>query len=89
VTVKGAAVAVKLNADEVLATKFVSPAYTAVTLCVPAGSVVRVRVATPDEFRVPVPSVVKPSLKETDSPLVVRVSAANGLKVAVSTTDCP
>ena len=80
---------VKLNGDEVLVRKFVSPAYTAVRLSAPVGSVVRVRVATPDEFRVPVPSVVVPFMKVTDSPVVMSPPTAYGLNVAVSATDCP
>ena len=41
------------------------------------------------EFSVPVPSVVEPFLKVTDSPPAVRFTTVDGLKVAVSTTDCP
>jgi hypothetical protein len=48
-----------------------------------------VSVATPDEFSVPVPSVVTPFWKDTVSPAVVRLPAADGLSVAVSNTDCP
>ena len=49
-----------LNAGDVLVTKFVSPGYTAVKLAVPTGSVVVEKVATPSEFRFPVPMTVEP-----------------------------
>src|SRR5262249_23701308 len=61
--------------------------YAAVIECGPAASTVVVNVATPDPFRVPVPSVVVPSLKVT-VPVGVAV-VPDGVTVAVNVTDCP
>jgi hypothetical protein len=46
------------------------------------------KVATPDPFSVPVPSVVVPSLKVTASPLPELMGLPLLLTVAVNVTDC-
>ena len=48
------------NAGDVLVTKLVLPGYTAVKLAVPTGNVLVENVATPREFRFPVPIIVEP-----------------------------
>jgi hypothetical protein len=72
----------------VLVLKFVSPAYTAVIVgWAPTLSVLVLKVAV-FPVRVPVPSVVAPSLKVT-MPLGVPAPGEVTLTVAVNVTDCP
>jgi hypothetical protein len=70
--------------------KFVSPAYSAVMEC--AGGLTAsedvLKVAAPEPFSVPVPSVVAPSLNVT-VPLGVPAPGATALTVAVNVTDWP
>jgi hypothetical protein len=69
----------------VLVTKLVSPAYTAVIECDPTDSALVLNVAVPP-LSVPVPIVVRPSLKVT-LPLGVPAPGAVALTVAVKVTD--
>ena len=79
---------VKLRIGEVLALKLVSAAKVDVRVFVPNGRVASVSEAVP-AFSVPVPRLVAPFRKVTDSPLVVRLPAEYGLREAVNVTDCP
>ena len=63
VAVDVGALTVTETAGDVLATKLGVPMYLAVRLYVPAGSDVSESVATPEEFRVPVPSTTEPFMK--------------------------
>ena len=76
------------SAADVLVVKFPSPPYTAVMLCgLPETDKVEVlKVATPDPFSVPVPSVVAPSLKVT-VPVGVPLPLPLAATVAVNVTD--
>ena len=74
------------NTAEVLAEKFVSPPYCAVSECVPAASAEAANVATPLLFRDPVPSAVEPSKKVT---VPVGVPGAVAVTIAVSVTVPP
>ena len=69
---------------EVLAEKFVSPPYCAVSECVPAVSAEVANVAMPLLFRDPVPSAVVPSKNVT-----VPVGVPVAVTVAVSVTTPP
>jgi hypothetical protein len=66
----------------------VSAPYAAVIECVPAVRVVVVRVATPDPFSVPVPSVV-PLFLKVIVPVGMPVLGAFAVTVAVNVTDAP
>jgi hypothetical protein len=72
------------NTAEVLAEKFVSPPYCAVSECVPAVSAEVASVATPLLFRDPVPSAVAPSKNVT-----VPVGVPGAVTVAASVTVPP
>ena len=54
-----------MSAAEVLLLKLVSPLYTAVMLCFPTANVDVVKVALPEEFKVPAPIDVAPSRNVT------------------------
>jgi hypothetical protein len=69
---------------DVLVAKLVSPAYTALSACVPTVNVEVENVATPAAFSKTVPSVVAPSEKVT---LPVMVPAIAEVTVAVSVVD--
>jgi hypothetical protein len=76
---------VTLTAEDVLPAKFVSPLYTAVMLCDPRGSVLRVKTAAPLASNVAFPKGVLPSMKVTlpvGVPLVLEATVA--LKVTLS-----
>ena len=68
--------------------KFPSPPYIAVSVCAPTERTEVLNVATPDPLRVPVPSVVAPSLKET-VPEGIPAPGATANTVAVKVTDSP
>jgi hypothetical protein len=70
----------------VLATKFESPPYCAVSECVPAVNAEVAKVATPLLFKDPVPSAVAPSKKVI---VPVGVPVADAVTVAVSVTVAP
>src|SRR5438093_9233709 len=74
-----------VNAVDVLPTKLPSPPYSAVMLWFPSASDDVVKVAWPDAFSVPVPSVVAPSLNVT---VPVGTPPAE-VTVAVNVTDPP
>ena len=73
-----------VSVEEVLALKLLSPPYTAVMEWLPRLSVLMANVAVPAD-RVPVPSVVAPSLKVT-VPVGVTTKPVT---VAVNVTGCP
>lgn len=81
VGVGGGVVTATRTAFEVLLLKFALPPKTAVTLFDPTGSCMVAKLATPDEFSVPVPSVAIPFIKDT-LPVGVVVPEA-GVTVAV------
>ena len=66
VVVEVGAVIVSVNMLEVEVAKPLSPEYTAVRWSAPAGRLVVASVATPDEFRLPLPRRVSPKKKLTD-----------------------
>ena len=74
------------NTAEVLAEKFVSPPYCAVSECVPAVSAEAANVAMPLLLRDPEPSAVAPSKNVT---IPVGVPGAIAVTVAVSVTVPP
>ena len=81
-------VMVTVAALEVVEAKSVSPVKVAVMALEPSGKVVRLRAAVP-LFSVAMPSVVPPLVKVMVLPLVVRVPALYGERVAVSATGLP
>ena len=73
---------------EVLVAKLESPPYTAVMVRLPATTADVVKVATPDPFTVPVPSVVAPSLNVT-VPVAVPAPGTVTVTDAIKVTVCP
>jgi hypothetical protein len=76
------------RADEALGVKLLSPGYEAVIEWGPRASVEVVKVACRDEFSVPVPMIVLPSLNVT-VPVGVPPPGGTVATVAVNVTDCP
>ena len=64
------------------------PRYFAVILCEATANVLVVSVATPEAFKVPVPSDVAPS-KNSALPAGAPVPGQLTVTVAVNVTDCP
>src|SRR5438093_9609943 len=73
---------------EVLPLKVALPPYDAVIGCEPTASVLVTNVAWPEAFRVPVPSMLEPSLKVT-VPVGVPAPLGFAVTVAVKVTGCP
>ena len=73
------------TAVEVLVVKSVSPTYTAVIECVPTDRLLVLKVATPEEFSVPVPIELLPSRKLT-VPVGVPLPGETAATVAVNVT---
>jgi hypothetical protein len=77
-----------VNADEVLGVKLESPLYTAVTEWLATDKTEVMNVAWSLLLRVPVPSMVVPSLKVT-VPVGVPAPGDTALTLAVKVSDCP
>jgi hypothetical protein len=75
------------TAADVDAEKFVSPEYIAVTECEPTLRLDVINVAAPEEFKVPVPICVAPSLNFTEP--VGTPEPETGEIEAVNVTACP
>jgi hypothetical protein len=77
-----------VSTGDTLTAKFVLPPYSAVIECELSDNAAVAKVATPDPFSVPVPSVAVPSLNVT-VPLAVAAPPPVALTVAANVTDCP
>jgi hypothetical protein len=77
-----------VSAADVLVESVLFPPYTAVIECEPTDNPEVLSVAKPEEFTVPVPNVVAPSLNVT-VPVGVPVAGATTLTVAVKVTGWP
>src|ERR1700735_93330 len=87
VAVFAAAATVKGTAADVDAEKLALPAYTAATECEPTARLEVVNVAAPEEFSVPVPICVAPSLNVTE-PVGTPDPETRAIE-AVNVTVCP
>lgn len=85
---RAAAFTICVSIPEVDPLKFESPLYTAVMDCEPVESEDVLYVATPDALRVPLPSVVPPSMNVTDPVGAAELPDAPAT-VAVNVTGCP
>ena len=72
----------------VLATKLVSPAYSAVMLVILTASEVMAKVAIPLPFKAPVP-MMTPALLKVTVPLAIPAPGETAATVAVKVIDCP